>query len=304
MSYLDRYRKRVSQHGTTEYEQSVREEIHWLEQGFENIIGYVKGTLNKEKPFDLVVQSTTDHLTKTALIRPSDVPTIKTGDYLSFTDETWIVRSINKNRLSPVAELFLCNQTLNFPHCREGIPCYVNSTSFGTKGVVNTDKFQELDSKTRIYIQRNEVTNTLFLGCRLMLSHRHIFEITEMDDMVFPGMYIIACKMGHSCEMDDFENNIAYNEELNQGNSQPPVEVEKPTLQINGEMMVKRKSTHLYTLTYPVSGHWTLDQPSLADLTVVNDSQVELCFKTTPEWLTLTFTDLNQVSVSINILIS
>ena len=116
MGYLDHYRKRAALHGTTYREVMMNQEVEVFERDFTDILGWRMAQLNEQENMDVVIQSTTNNLTKSALLRPSDLERVRSGSYLTFDDETWIIRSINKSRLSPVAELYLCNQLINFPH--------------------------------------------------------------------------------------------------------------------------------------------------------------------------------------------
>lgn len=289
MGYLDRYRKRAALHGTTYREVMMNQEVEVFERDFTDILGWRMAQLNEQENMDVVIQSTTNNLTKSALLRPSDLERVGSGSYLTFDDETWIIRSINKSRLSPVAELYLCNQLINFPHAEKGVPCYANSTSFGTKGLTDTDKFYELDSKTRIYIQRNELTETLTLGYRFMLSHRYVYQITEIDDMVYPGMYIVTCKMVELCDMDNPELNLAYN-----GNPLKEPKPEPIPLQLVGEPQVKRGSTHIYEIVGAVGGEWSLDNPQLATLYPLDETHVEVRFHSKSDWVELKFVTRHQ----------
>ena len=306
MSYINRYRKRVGQHGTSYKEIALNQQREELEYEFKNIYGHVEAVLNELEPIDLVIQSTTNNFTKSAMLRPSE-KRVSSGAYLKFDDDFWIVRSLNKSRLSPVAELYYCNQRINFPNLKEAVPCYANSTTFGTKGVTDTDKFYELDSKTRLYIQDNEITKQLKLGYRFMFNHRAVYEITEIESTIYNGLLIITSKLVQLCEMDDLENNLAYNGVP----LQPEIENTPPTpLQIVGEEVVKRRSVHRYQVIGATNGRWELDNPSLADLVVIDNGTVELQFKAKSDWLELRFTQRRQeepieVSVaSLEILIS
>lgn len=284
MSYLDRYRKRVSQHGTSYKEIALNQEREDLEANFTTILGHVEAQLNQKDSVDLVLQSTTNFFTKSAMLRPSDVNRVKSGDYLMFDDEFWLTLTVNKTRLSPVAELYFCNQRLCFPHVPEGVPCYASSTSFGTKGIANIDKFYELDSKTRLYVQKNEITNQLYLGYRFMFEHQQVYEITEIERAIYSGVYVITCRMVELCDMDDTKNNLAYNKR--------PLECPEPpkqSLEILGSTTVKRKTSEIYRIAGAVAGEWFIDNPKLADLIVLDDQSVELRFGSTSDWLTLTF---------------
>lgn len=298
MNYLDVYRKRVGLHGSTVREVQANTSIREMERVFHQAMGYVEATLNQSEPIEVILESTTNTLVMKGMFRHQS--SIKSGDYISFRDQTWIIRGVNRHLMSPQAELYFCNQVLNFRNVPEGIPCYVNNTTYGSKGTVLAgDKFLELDAKTRIYIQRNPITETLYLGKRLMLSHRYVYRITEMEDTVFPGMFIVTCQLEETNDMDDFENNIAYNS----NDPLPPADSNTgmSELQIIGEMQLKRKTSATYSLSSLVEGKWQVEGLDYVEILHEDDASITLQGLKSG-WVTLSFQSTEGV-VSIEILI-
>lgn len=295
MSYLSHYKKRVSISGTNVKSARMKESRDETERNFEQMVGHVEARRNVGEPIDLVVESTANYLVCKGMLRYDAV--IHSGDYLTFNDQTWIVRGINRNLMNPQVELYFCNQKLNFPAYDEGVPCYVNNTTYGSKGTILAgDKFLELDAKTKIFIQRNVATETLYLGKRIMLGHRYVYRITEMDDTVYPGMFVITCQLDEKNIMDDFEHNLAYNEK-----DLPLVSPSTPSNELGeilGEGQLKRKTTQTYTLSNPLTGEWFVDgsdfvaveatTPTSITLKGIKNGWVTLSFQTT-EGKTLSF---------------
>lgn len=270
MSYFDVYKKRASRHGKNHLENMRNQGINRMEREFVNIAGYTQAILNFEKPFEVVIESAKNHLNKYALLRPSDK--LNNGDYLSFNNQTWIVRSTDYAYLNPKSELYLCNQILTFKHADVRFPCHIDTSTYGTKGVTSAEKFYESDSKIKLYVQRNEITETIGLGYRFIISHRYVYRVTGMEDVTFPGFFSLTCENEEALEMDDFENNIAYNE----GDDFAPPVLE---LSINGETQIKRNTEQTYRLNHDnLQGKWVIDDESLA--TIVSSNQEEVVIKT------------------------
>lgn len=286
MSYLNAYKRRVSKRGTTYLENSESYAKEHLEREFTNIAGYNKAVLNKDDETELVVQSTTSNLSKTIMFRPS--AKIKSGDYLTFNNNTWIVRSTDYEGLHPKSEVFLCNQKLTFKNPYSIFPCHVNTTTYGTKGLVSAEKFYESDSKIKLYIQRNKVTDKLKEGYRFILGNRYAYKITGIEDITYPGMFTITCEHDESLEMDDFENNLAYNEnEIEAGQT--------PSVEILGETQVKKSSLYHYQLSTPsIKGEWMIDDETLATIIDENEHQITLQTHKKSGWVELRFVTRDQ----------
>lgn len=290
MKYYNLYQKRVGLKGTSFKEVAKNEMAETMNAEFESILGHTEGFLNFKEPFDVVLTTTTNALTRTALLRPKT--TLQSGDYLTLEGETWIVRGVNSTRPSMTAELFLCNQTFNLAGVDEPIYCYNNSTTFGTKGVSDIGHFQELDSKTRLYFQRNSITEQIKIGHRLMFANEYLFKVSDINDLVYPGMYIVTCEVDSALDMDDFENNLAYNE----GTTLPPAVEEDPILylEITGASQIRKGFKTRYKVNSPIKGEWLLDDPSLGQLNVISDQEVEFIAGQRAGWAELCFATRSQ----------
>lgn len=282
MGYLSAYKRRVSKHGATYLENSESYAKEHLEREFTSIAGYNKAILNKDGETEVIVQATTSHLSKIFMFRPSVV--IKNGDYVSFNHNTWIIRSTDYEGIHPKSEAFLCNQKLTLKNPYVQFPCHVNTTTYGTKGVVSTEKFYESDSKIKLYVQRNEHTDKLREGYRFILNNRYAYKITGIEDVTYPGMFTITCEHEEALEMDDFENNIAYNE--NDFEAGTPT----PSVEILGETQIKKSSQYHYQLSNPsVKGEWFIDDETIATITEINEHQITLQTYKKSGWVELRF---------------
>ena len=287
MRYLDLYKKRVGLKGHSFKEVAKNEMNDTINAEFESILGHAEGFLNFKDPFDVVLQTTTNPLTRTAILRPETL--LKSGDYLTLEESVWIVKGVNPTRPSATAELFLCNQTFRLSGVEESIYCYCNNSTFGTKGFVDNGHFGELDSKTRLYVQRNEATSQLKIGHRLMFMSEYLFKIIEINDFVYPGLYIITCDIESALNMDDFENNLAYNEVLTPS-IQPEAPEVTPLLTLEGPSELRKGSVTRYHVNSNQPGEWALDDESMGKLIAISDNEVEFVAGKNVGWVELSYT--------------
>lgn len=223
MSYFELYKKRLNKNGNTVREKRLNESIATLNRNFTLMQGYKRGIkvgsedisenhkLTGEQ-IDVVVRSGTEELKKDLLLRPETK--IDNGTYLILNDQRkYIVNTVNNDGVLPVAHCYLCNEEIRMKGCPVVFPIYENSTTFGTKGIVDNggSKFLELDSKTRAYLQFNEYTSRIPLGYRFIFKSKYVFAVTEIDHMVYDHL-IMTMKITERHPNDDFENNIAWNE--------------------------------------------------------------------------------------------
>lgn len=264
--------------GATHKEATMTRDTAYLEQRFHQIYGHREAMLNEHSLEDVVIQSASNPLTCSGMLRPSS--TVKSGDYLAFEGKTWIVRGINTLRLSPVAELYLCNQSFKLAGVENPILCYFNSATSTGQSLTTADKFYELDSKVTLYVQLNELTKCLTTGYRLIINRR-VYKITGINDSTYPSLLMVGCELTDKLEMDNIEEGLAYN-----GDTVPSTPMD---LNIFGEEKVKCGSIHRYELSQAVEGEWMVDNPKLAILTIVAPHMVEVEFLNKSDWVELTF---------------
>lgn len=155
--------------------------------------------------------------------------------------------------------------------------------------------FYELDSKTKIYVQKNRLSNLLKIGSRVMFANKYVYKITEFDDLVFDGMYTVVAQRDEIMPMDDFVNNLAWNTFDD--------DIEKPPLQeilISGSEKIILNNIEIYKTDIDCT--WEIDDLSLA--TIVSSSNRDIQIKGIKRgWITLTAT-IGDVKCNKEILIA
>lgn len=306
MSYLKLYRKRLNRDGNNIREKRLNDSKNALDRNFVAMNGYRECTLlehmnfttetRESVPFEIVVKSETDELKKTFLLRPNT--TVSNGSYISFEGRTYIIKETNIDPILPTSSAYLCNREIKLHKDDDPIPCYTNSTTYGSKGILDQEKFYELDSKTKIFIQRNEVTENMCIGQRIMFGSRYVYKITEMDDLVYPQMFICVAQREENVPMDDFENNVAWNSY--EKPTPPNTEDDDTIVEITGVSKIKLGETFTYGSNLDVV--WDVDDPTIATITHFTNNAVEL-MGIKRGWVTLTATTVDEVVSELNIMI-
>lgn len=306
MSYLKLYRKKLNRDGNNIREKRLNDSKNALDRNFVAMNGYRECTLlehmnfttetRESVPFEIVVKSETDELKKTFLLRPNI--TVSNGSYISFEGRTYIIKETNIDPILPTSSAYLCNREIKLHKDDDPIPCYTNSTTYGSKGILDQEKFYELDSKTKIFIQRNEVTENMYIGQRIMFGSRYVYKITEMDDLVYPQMFICVAQRDENVPMDDFENNVAWNPY--EKPTTPNTEDEDIVVEITGVNKIKLGETFTYESNLDVE--WDIDDPTIATITHFTNNTVEL-MGVKRGWVTLTATTVDGIVGELNIMI-
>ncbi len=207
--YFDVYKKRMANKSGTSRavrETSVRTT---LDRNFILMDGYTVGTyMDREHADDgeelgteieLVMRTSTNSYERYLTFRPNTEITI--GTYITVGDEILIVRERQTIEPLPVYRAFACNQVLKLKDCPFEFPCFSYNSTYSSKGIIDIDRAYGLDSRNKIYVQKNKFSNRLLehhRGYRIRLGDEdgyYSFYITEMDDLSYKGMYIISLKI-------------------------------------------------------------------------------------------------------------
>ena len=257
--YSDRYRQRVSR-DTDGSARSIRmkQAKDTYNRNFKDIIGYLQATYldadminnnEPEKEIDIVISTNTNGYERVISCRPDTL--LKVGTYIYYEEmgikKIAIVRELLKAEPIPTYKAFECSQTLTIKNCPYPFPCFSYNSTYSSKGLIDTDRNYILDSRNKLYIQKNEFSCRLwenYHGYRIILGDDDgtvVFKITEMDDFSYKGMFIVSLKVEQRHHLDGVENKLwAYNEKeidfSDLGNSEEEgAEVIKP-LEIISEM--------------------------------------------------------------------
>ena len=229
--YSDRYRQRVSR-GTDGSARSLRmkQAKDTYNRNFKDIMGYLQAEYldadmvnNNEsvKPLDIVISTNTNGYERVISCRPDTL--LKIGTYIYYEEmgikKTAIVRELLKAEPIPTYKAFECSQILTIKNCPYPFPCFSYNSTYSSKGLIDTDRNYILDSRNKLYIQKNEFSCRLwenYHGYRIILGDDDgtvVFKITEMDDFSYKGMFIVSLKVEQRHHLDGVENKLwAYNE--------------------------------------------------------------------------------------------
>lgn len=296
MSYFERYKKRATKYGVSQNDLMTNQARQSLTRNFSHIVGCTPVLVNGVRETQMVIESSSSDLEKKVITLPDEV--VSVGDYLQFNNRLWLIKTVNTDTLSPVCKLLTCNQSLNAKWFTKPIPCHANNTTYGSKGVIdNGSKFLELDAKTKIYVQKNEETDLLYLGFRFILNHRYLYKITEIENTIYGGIYVITCQMDESNDMDNLEENIAYNKKdvtIDRPILTPDDEEEEeettptPPAELRGADTLRKGCAETYSLECGFATEWLLDDDSLASLEILSSNEIRLIAKKKSGWITLT----------------
>ena len=279
--YSDRYRQRVSR-GTDGSARSLRmkQAKDAYNRNFKDIMGYLQAEYldadmvnNNEsvKPLDIVISTNTNGYERIISCRPDTL--LKAGTYIYYEEmgikKTAIIRELLKSEPIPTYKAFECSQTLTIKNCPYPFPCFSYNSTYSSKGLIDTDRNYILDSRNKLYIQKNEFSCRLwenYHGYRIILGDDDgtvVFKITEMDDFSYKGMFIVSLKVEQRHHLDGVENKLwAYNEkeiDFSDLNYNIDNQVAVKPLEIMSEMYYKVGDTFEMIATKLVN-EWKFDE--------------------------------------------
>ena len=291
--YSEMYRQRVAK-GTNGSARQIRlqQAKDNYDRNFKDIMGYLQAEYldadmvnNSElaKPLDIVISTNTNGYERLISCRPDTL--LKAGTYIYYEEmgikKVAIIRELLKSEPIPTYKAFECSQTLTIKNCPYPFPCFSYNSTYSSKGLIDTDRNYILDSRNKLYIQKNEFSCRLwehYHGYRIILGDDDgtvVFKITEMDDFSYKGMFIVSLKVEQRHHLDGVENKLwAYNEKeidfSDLGNSEEEgVEVIKP-LEIMSEMYYRVGDTFEMIATKPVN-EWNYDLSFFSTLEIEDE---------------------------------
>ena len=140
------------------------------------------------------------------------------GSYVRYNDVTCIIREnlLDPQDVMPSYKAYICTTELRLKGCPFTFPVYAFNSSYSSKGLVDYDKFMGLDSRNKLYIQKNKYTVRLYehhRNYRIVIGDeetQYYYFITEMDDISYPNMFVISLKVDEKHSNDTKE--YAFNE--------------------------------------------------------------------------------------------
>ena len=318
---FERYKKRLagSYNKTETNDHRKAQAIMQIQLSFTSADGYFKGYKKGKndtewQDYDFLIKHTLVGQEKKIITRPMEE--LSAGTYIKYKPRIhsdreiiMIVREcLLDDDLMPSYKAYVCQDVLRLEGCPVEFPVYGFNSTYSSKGLIDVDKAYSLDSRNKIYVQRNEYTIQLFKhhrNYRIVLGSdetKYTYFITEMDDISYPGMFIISLKID---ERHPNDNDLyAYNETKiqfttsNDGNINidgKPLEIECDDYYFVGDQMIIIGSNEL-------TGIDISDSSLVSEIEKQDDNTYVLECKN-PGLLTITVEDKYKNKIEKNIII-
>lgn len=266
-SYFDVWKKRMNNNGGSATQSILNDSKKIYALNFKDDPSYKSGILRKsdltEIPIDtrvINVEKTTSE--KRIQILPDNV--CSKGDYIIYTDKTYIIEEFENNIVVPFSKAIECNQTLFLKGWDKPIPCFVTNDSYGNKLLLDSDILSMSDEKCKITIQDNQFTRKILKNTRFMFEHSEhgIFKVFSIDVVYQKGLITLICKKDTYKEgIDDLEHNVAGQVDMVEDT------MPKDDLVIYGSETIKLGSIEEYTIQSSVAIAWSIDNSSVCTMT-------------------------------------
>ena len=145
---------------------------------------------------------------------------IKRGDYITYDDglgeKTYmIISGIDSHYVFKKARLRLCNQTLMCEGQEKPLLCVADNTTYGTKGLDDNRYFEELDSRLKVWVQKNEISDRYVVNMKFIFNHSNVYKVTRIDNISMENIYMMEMSLvPMNPSADNSEENIADNSDV------------------------------------------------------------------------------------------
>ena len=236
MPSIEQYKRRLqmSSRGVKEKRRKAADlnnKLAWeLADGHQDALVLTRNEVDENKDqwyeMDILVRHALTGQEKKIITKPyTELPI---GSYVRYNDITCIIREnlLDPQDVMPSYKAYICTTELRLKGCPFTFPVYSFNSSYSSKGLIDLDKVMGIDSRNKLYIQKNKYTVRLYehhRNYRIIIGDeetKYYYFITEMDDISYPGMFVISLKIDEKHPNDD--GFFAYNEnEINFSDLQP-----------------------------------------------------------------------------------
>lgn len=141
---------------------------------------------------------------------------IKQGDYITWGGYNWLIIPMidHDNPFMDSTSMTLCNNSLNYAGLKHPIPCWCNNSSYGVKGVIETNYMGQIDGKILAYAQDCPETRAIHIDMRFIFDHdpNQVYKVIKTETVTTGrARQIVLTKDDYDAINDDLVNNIAYN---------------------------------------------------------------------------------------------
>ena len=228
MPTLEQYKRRLKGKNESIKKQrrdaaDLNNELAWeLADGHQDAMIWTRvetdNNIEEWQDMDILVRHALTGQEKKIITKPN--VNLPIGSYVTYNDITCIIREnlLDPQDVMPSYKAFICTTELHLKGCPFVFPVYAFNSSYSSKGLVDYDKLMGLDSRNKLYIQKNKYTVRLYQhhrNYRIAVGDnetQYYYFIIEMDDISYPGMFVISLKIDEKHPND--EGFYAFNERV------------------------------------------------------------------------------------------
>ena len=227
MSYWDNYQSRVLKGATTSKERITND----LEQTFEKYLNQSPTCI--EVPISMPNQFPDLTKLNKELVSINDISNndkksldekklltrnslnIGLGCYLYYDNSWWLVIFKESKTINSYQKYIIrrCNQIIKYKYSGKvyDIPVSILNMTLYADGLQSNVYTTRQDAKRDVWYGSNEITNSIDIKTRLMLTRKTVFEVTHVNDFEYPGLIKVLVNQVESFDTDDKDNNVAWN---------------------------------------------------------------------------------------------
>lgn len=280
MSYWDNYQSRVLKGATTSKERITND----LEQTFEKYLNQSPTCI--EVPISMPNQFPDLTELSKELVSINDISNndkksldekklltrnsldIDLGCYLYYDHSWWLVIFKESKTINSYKKYIIrrCNQIIKYKYRGKiyDIPVSILNMTLYADGLQNNVYTSRQDAKRDVWYGSNEITNSIDIKTRLMLTRKTVFEVTHVNDFEYPGLIKVLVNQVESFDTDDNDNNVAWNPDDKDNSFET-------THKIQGNKFIYQGGKNTYKIDGLSTIEWLLKESS-EYVTLINNS--------------------------------
>ena len=159
-----------------------------------------------------------------------------------------------------------CNQIIKYKYRGKiyDIPVSILNMTLYADGLQNNVYTSRQDAKRDVWYGSNEITNSIDIKTRLMLTRKTVFEVTHVNDFEYPGLIKVLVNQVESFDTDDNDNNVAWNPDDKDNSFET-------THKIQGNKFIYQGGKNTYKIDGLSTIEWLLKESS-EYVTLINNS--------------------------------
>lgn len=280
MSYWDNYQSRVLKGATTSKERITND----LEQTFEKYLNQSPTCI--EVPISMPNQFPDLTELNKELVSINDISNndkksldekklltrnslnIGLGCYLYYDNSWWLVIFKESKTINSYQKYIIrrCNQIIKYKYSGKvyDIPVSILNMTLYADGLQSNVYTTRQDAKRDVWYGSNEITNSIDIKTRLMLTRKTVFEVTHVNDFEYPGLIKVLVNQVESFDTDDKDNNVAWNPDDKDNSFET-------THKIQGNKFIYQGGKNTYKIDGLSTIEWLLKESS-EYVTLINNS--------------------------------